>query len=148
MFVGITAMQAATGLVVRMLPIVKSDPTLDLLNWTELGPALARRQLIDAQTPALAAVRWYEAGKADYAVGPGIPVLCICAEAQQFTYRHNPADFRGRNLILIGTEKTKYTVGALAPRFKSWEQLPPIILHQHGEPALQLILFRGVGFRG
>jgi 4-amino-4-deoxy-L-arabinose transferase-like glycosyltransferase len=148
MFAGVTAMQAATGLVVRMLPIVKSDPTLDLLNWTELGPALAHRQLIDAQTPALAAVRWYEAGKVDYAVGPGIPVLCICAEAQQFTYRHNPADFRGRNLILIGTEKTKYTVGALAPRFKSWEQLPPVILHQHGEPALHLILFHGVGFRG
>src|SRR6185437_1521367 len=40
-----------------------TDPTLDLMNWNELKPALAARHLLNAQAPVIAATHWAEAGK-------------------------------------------------------------------------------------
>jgi hypothetical protein len=60
------------------LPI-NSDPTLELKDWTELRAALAERHLINKQTPAVVATHWTEAAKANYAIGPATPVLCVCA---------------------------------------------------------------------
>lgn len=124
------------------------DPTLDLLNWSELGQAISERRLIDEATPAIAATRWMVAGKINYAIGKTVPVLCLCTDPQQFRYLHDAGQFSGRNVVIIGARKdlTDSQV-ALQRWFTRVEKLPAITLHRAGEPVIQLSVVRGIDFR-
>lgn len=143
--------QAATGAVSRAWPALfaKQDWTLELLDWTELASLLAERRLLDPQTPAVAAAFWTEAGKLDYALGGTIPVLCLCRKPQQFAFGPDPERFVGRDMILLGTAPVLAKHGSdVFRRFKRVELLAPAFLHRGGTPALEILLFRGVDFRG
>jgi 4-amino-4-deoxy-L-arabinose transferase-like glycosyltransferase len=128
---------------------IESDPTLDLKDWTVLRTALAERHLINKQTPAVVATHWTEAAKANYAIGPATPVLCVCAVPQHFAYLSNQADFAGRDMIVVGTDAMlhdKYTW--FSKRFVRLEPLDPVQLYRGRAPVMTLRLFRGVGFSG
>ena len=128
--------------------LARQDPTLDLLDWTELNSVLAQRHLIDADSPAVAATHWMEAGKLNYAVGRIVPVLCLCRDPQQFRYLHAPAGFAGRNIIVIGAPKDfSGQLRDLEPWFVRTETLAPIILHRSGREAIELSVVRGYGLR-
>ncbi|MGB8364390.1 MAG: ArnT family glycosyltransferase [Rhizomicrobium sp.] len=148
--VAIFATDGRTGWLANRFPrqYAHLDPTLDLLNWTELDRAIPERRLIDTATPAAAAIRWMDAGKLNYAIGRSIPVLCLCSDPQQFRYLHNPAQFSGRNIIVIGTRKDladPHTT--LLHWFTRVETLAPVTLHRAGQPAIELAIVRGVGFK-
>jgi hypothetical protein len=139
-----------SGWLANTLPqkFARQDPTLDLLDWTELNSVMAQRHLIDAETPAVAATHWMEAGKLNYAVGKIVPILCLCSDPQQFRYLHSPADFAGRNIIVIGAHKDFIgQLHALEPWFIRTETLAPITLHRSGQEAIELSIVRGIGFR-
>lgn len=144
-------MQARNSALSRAVPGLfhPRDPTIDLLDWTGLGPALAERGLIDAQTPAVAASYWTDAGKANYAIGRTVQVLCLCLNPQQFAYAQNLPAFVGRDLILVGTKGILASrKDVLFRRFERVEPLAPVVLMRGGVPALELQLYRGVGFKG
>jgi 4-amino-4-deoxy-L-arabinose transferase-like glycosyltransferase len=123
------------------------DPTLDLLTWTELKSAISERHLIDEHTPAIAALNWIEAGKLNYSVGEGIPVLCLCAEPQQFRYLHDPEQFAGRDILMIASPKYfANSQESVLGDFDRLETLPSVTLHRAGHPAIELIVIRGVNF--
>jgi hypothetical protein len=139
-----------SGWLANKLPrqMARQDPTLDLLNWTELNTDISQRHLIDTETPAMAATHWMEAGKLNYAVGRTVPVLCLCVDPQQFRYLHNPGEFAGRNIIVVGAHRN-LTAQLLVLRawFARTETLAPITLHRAGQPAIELTVVRGIGLR-
>jgi len=122
------------------------DPTLDLVNWTELGPAIAERHLAESNIAAVAALSWIEAGKLNYAIGKDIPVLCLCDEPHEFRYQHDLRAFAGKDILIVGTEK--YASNPHVARlFARTQTLTSVVLHRASEPAIELTLIRGTGFR-
>jgi hypothetical protein len=125
----------------------QSDPTLDLIDWTEVREALAVRHLDHGEIAAVAATHWMEAGKLNYAVGRSVPVLCLCADPQEFRYLSEPQRFAGKTLLVIGAHKELRTPEASLGRwFSSVHALAPIMLHRGGRPVLTLMVVRGTGF--
>lgn len=125
-----------------------SDPTIDLLNWNELDAVLAKRHLLNAQTPAIAAIQWKEAGKLNYILGRKFPVLCLCSNPQQFRYLQTPEVFAGKNIIIVGAHRDVTEMReTVAGMFNRIEPLQAIALHRSGKTAIELTVMRGIGFR-
>ncbi len=140
---------ARNGWLTRQMPARWSslDPTLALLNWNELKPEMDQRHLLGNDIAAVAGTRWFEAGKLNYALGRDVPVLCLCADPQQFRYMYDPSKFAGRNILIVEPQTEFARHGAVFARlFDSIQLLAPIVLHRDGVDALQLAVFRGVGF--
>ncbi len=53
------------------------DPALAAVDWTSLRQELAERGLLDRPGLVVAATRWLDAGKIDYALGGRVPVICL-----------------------------------------------------------------------
>lgn len=125
----------------------QADPTLDLIDWTEVREALAARHLDRGEIAAVAATHWMEAGKLNYAVGRAMPVLCLCADPQEFRYLGEPQRFAGKTLLVIGAHKELQKPEASLGRwFSDVHALAPIVLHRGGRPALTLMVIQGTGF--
>ena len=121
-----------------------ADPTIDLLDWSGLRQAFASRGLLTA-TLAVAAPDWITAGKASYALGPSVPVLCLCGDPHHFHFRADPANFIGRDIILVG--RGQGMRDGLARYFSSIQPIPPISVERRGEPVLTLDVAVGQGLR-
>jgi len=127
------------------LRVRAADPTLDLLSWREVRIAIRRRHLIDSLTPAIAGSRWMDAAKLNYEMGTTTPVLCLCDDPQQFRFLHSPANYFGRNVIIIQTKEQFDKHGPIFARwFDKVKSLSPIMLHRGGNDALELFVFRGI----
>jgi len=142
------ASEAANGWAARLMPasMARNDPTLDLLDWSEAAKEINDRHLMDGNTKAIAGTRWFEAGKLNYAFGRQVPVLCLCANPQEFRFLHNSADYAGQDVLVIGANRGPHSQG-LARWFDRIEPLAPIALHRAGATAMELSVFRGIGFR-
>jgi hypothetical protein len=145
----VVASEGATGWLVSDAPakVAQSDPTLEMLNWSEVKQALEQRELLPEDAAAVAGVSWIEAGKLNYALGTSVPVLCLCSDPQQFGYSQNASDFAGRTILIVESQnRTTRSTAFLAGQFKRLEPLPHITLHRDGRPAMELAVFRGIGF--
>jgi len=142
------ASDAANGWAAGLMPasMARNDPTLDLLDWSEVATVIQERHLLAGNTKAIAGTRWFEAGKLNYVIGRQAPVLCLCANPQEFRFLHNPADFTGQDVLVIGANRGPHSQG-LARRFERIEPLAPIMLRRAGAAAMELSVFRGIGFR-
>jgi 4-amino-4-deoxy-L-arabinose transferase-like glycosyltransferase len=125
----------------------QSDPTLDVIDWTEVREALAARHLDRGEIAAVAATHWMEAGKLNYAVGRTMPVLCLCPDPQEFRYLSEPQTFAGKTLLVIGAHRDlRAPEASLGRWFTGVRTLAPIVLHRGGRPALTLTVIQGIGF--
>lgn len=142
------ASDAANGWAARLMPasMARNDPTLDLLDWGEAAKAIEDRRLLAGNTKAIAGTRWFEAGKLNYVIGRQAPVLCLCANPQEFRFLHNTGEYAGRDVLVIGANGGLHSQG-LARWFDRIEPLAPIALHRAGAAAMELSVFRGIGFR-
>ena len=122
------------------------DPTVDLVDWKALPETLAARGLLGPGTH-VAAPEWRTAGKASYALGPTVPVFCLCADPHHFPFREDPGDAEGRDVLLVwpATENPDWRP-ALADIFDRVEPLPPIAVTRAGETVLTLDLSLGRNF--
>jgi 4-amino-4-deoxy-L-arabinose transferase-like glycosyltransferase len=126
----------------------RNDPTMALVDWTELRGELARRGLLDRPGVAVAATRWLDAGKIDYALAGRVPVLCLCAEPHQYGIVAPLARFAGSDVLIIATRTKPADIAArFGPLFRSFAPLPPVELSHAGRPALSLPLYLGLGLR-
>jgi 4-amino-4-deoxy-L-arabinose transferase-like glycosyltransferase len=142
------ANEAANGWAARLMPasMARNDPTLDLLDWSEAATVIKERHLLADNTKAVAGTRWFEAGKLNYVIGRQAPVLCLCANPQEFRFLHNSAGYAGQDVLVIGASRGPRGE-PLARWFDRIEPLAPIMLHRDGAAAMELSVFRGVGFR-
>lgn len=99
---------AAVGLMIAELgfaafPIINpffppgKSPLLQAIDWTSLRAELATRNDIGA----IAALRWYDAGKIGYALRGQIPVTVFGPERHEFGISVPPSSLLGRNILII-----------------------------------------------
>jgi hypothetical protein len=120
------------------------DPDLAAVDWTSLRNELAQRNVLDAGTPAVAAIRWNDAGKLDYALGGDAPVICLCSDPREYGIIDDAAKYRGRNVLIVAPRATiKGMEAGLGSMFESIEALPPLILLHAGEKVMVVPLFLG-----
>lgn len=146
---GLLTVQARTGVFTNDLPpaAATKDPTLDLLSWNGLAPALAHAGQETNDVSAIAATKWLDAGKLNYAFGASVPVFCLCTDPQEFRYLHDAKAFKGKTMLIATRGSNPANVAAaLKPWFDQVHQLRPISLMRGGKAAITLLAFRGVGF--
>jgi 4-amino-4-deoxy-L-arabinose transferase-like glycosyltransferase len=143
----VTASQAATGWMERLVPaLANNDPTLDFLDWHDLRSTVAQLDL-RRKGMIVATVSWIDAGKADYALGGTIPVICVSADARQFAYLHHPYSLSGRNALIVAAAGRPDWLRLVGSHFERIELLPDIQLTRAGEPALTLRAAYGYDFQ-
>jgi 4-amino-4-deoxy-L-arabinose transferase-like glycosyltransferase len=142
------ATQTATGWLGRSLPALAAhDPTLDALDWRELDTEAARLGL-EKRGVVVATVSWIDAGKADYALGGRVPVLCLSRDPHHFAYMRNPAQFAGRDALIVAAEGRPDWLSLAAPYFQHVEPAEDIVVRRrNGAPALTLHTAWGRGLR-
>jgi Dolichyl-phosphate-mannose-protein mannosyltransferase len=144
---GVALSQATTGWITRMVPAwVAVDPTLDVLDWRELEPALAHRGLLKPGT-VLATPSWIDSGKVNYVLGTRYPVLCLCSDPRGFAFLTNRRAYAGVDVILISNATRTDWMRTLGGQVGRLESLPDIVLTRGSQPAVTLHVARGVGLR-
>jgi 4-amino-4-deoxy-L-arabinose transferase-like glycosyltransferase len=121
-----------------------ANPALDAVDWTSLRDELAQRGLLDGDPPAVAVLRWTDAGKLDYALGGTAPVICLCADPREYGLIGDGARYRGHDLLVVAPRMTAAEIAAGAGTlFASFEPLPALTLMHAGKAALSVPLFLG-----
>jgi 4-amino-4-deoxy-L-arabinose transferase-like glycosyltransferase len=119
------------------------DPSLDVVDWTSLRDDLAERGLLDRPNLAVAALRWSDAGKIDYALGGRLPVICLGPDAHQYALAARRDDYAGADVLIVTRVPFEKIVGQYWLSFDSIEPIAPATVLHAGRPALRLNLFLG-----
>ncbi len=121
-----------------------ADPDLAAVDWSSLKTELAQRHLIGPDSPAVAAIRWHEAGKLDYALGGTIPVLCLGKDPREYGILRDIGAYEGRNLLIIASRSSLPQIRAeFGSMFRSIDPLPPLTVTHAGKAAMTLPLYLG-----
>jgi 4-amino-4-deoxy-L-arabinose transferase-like glycosyltransferase len=119
------------------------DPSLDVVDWTSLRDDLAERGLLDGPNLAVAALRWSDAGKIDYALGGRLPVICLGPDAREYALVARPDHHAGADVLIVTRAPFEKIVGQYWFLFDSIEPIAPAMVLHAGRSALQLNLFLG-----
>ncbi|MEO8669215.1 MAG: glycosyltransferase family 39 protein [Bauldia sp.] len=136
--------QAASGAIAsaRSVKGRPADRTVYLVDWTELKDALSERGLLTTDT-VVAADDWTTAGKASYALGAGVPVLCLCKNPHHFAARQDQRSFSGRDVIVVSEAGGKQRRRGADGYFASMTPLAPVEITRAGKVVLGLDLAIG-----
>lgn len=140
---------ASTGWIARVAPSAfeRGDPTGDLVTWARLRIALMDAEF-DPDNDFVAATSWIQAGKAAIGAGPGIRVVCLCADPHHFAFVNRPATFIGRNAVIVHKVRADADVAArYASDFDSIEPAGEIAVTRGRQEVMAVELFRATGFR-
>ena len=119
------------------------DPDIDLIDWTSLKEDLAALGLLDRPDLVVAALRWSDAGKLDYALGGKLPVICLGPDARQYSLIARHDDYAGADVLIVTRFPLKKIIGQYWFLFDAIEQIAPANILHAGRPALQLNLILG-----
>jgi len=140
---------ASTGWIARLAPTVfaKGDPTGDLVNWQLLKPTLAAFGDYPV-TGFVAATSWIQAGKAAIAMGPGTPVLCLCADPHHFYYAQNDSAFLGKDAILVKKLKVgDDLIERFSPYFERIDPITKVGIYRGMQLVMEVELYRAKNYR-
>ena len=145
MTVGIGAIAALPHLPIAALSGPRY-PLFELLDWDDFPRALAARDLLAPRT-FVAATRWLDAGKLDYALRGAMPVLCLSDDPRGFGLIRDPNDFIGQDALIVAPNLTldeaRMRYGGF---FESIAPLAPIEIMQGGKAAITLQIFKATHF--
>jgi Dolichyl-phosphate-mannose-protein mannosyltransferase len=120
------------------------DPSLDLVDWTSLRTELENRGFLDRPGLVVAALKWHEAGKIDYALGGRVPVICLGPDPRQYSLVANPDDYVGSDVLMAAPRRSLAQIESqFGTRFDAIEPMAPAIVMHAGHPAMELSLFIG-----
>ncbi len=118
------------------------DPDIAAVDWTSLRIELSRRGEMGTGV-AVAATRWSDAGKIDYALRGAVPVICLGDDPREYGLSAPSAAFAGRDLLIISSRDTLATVTRrFGGAFDRIDEEAPVLLLHAGRPAMRLRLFR------
>lgn len=124
------------------------DPALQLRDWRQVRSELGKRHLLDRPDIVIGTVRWPDAAKIGYALGPRYPIVVLGREPHEFALADPLARYRGRNLLLlapnVGPHRIERSFGSQFTRITT---LLPLILLEDGHPLLIIPLYLGYGLR-
>jgi 4-amino-4-deoxy-L-arabinose transferase-like glycosyltransferase len=117
---------------------------IEIVDWTSLRQELAERGLSGRSAPIVAAIKWYETGKIDYALEGSSQVICLGGDARQYGMLRDEKAQAGADVLIIAPRKTLSAIMAqFGSQFDSITLLPPATVLHNGSPALLLSLFLG-----
>jgi 4-amino-4-deoxy-L-arabinose transferase-like glycosyltransferase len=119
------------------------DPSFDVVDWTSLRDDLAERGFLDRPNLTVAALRWSDAGKVDYALGGRLPVICLGPDSHQYGLIARQDDEAGADVLIVTRAPFEKIVGQYWFLFDSIEPIAPATVLHAGHPALRLNLFLG-----
>lgn len=154
LLVSVLASHTATGWLQDAMPeaFAQGDPTLESLDWNDLGPALQDRGYLSDKAMDsifIVSTHWIEAGKIDYALGGKLPVILLSKEPHHYPFMHSQSEFRGKNALIITRENgSKDAEIALNPYFDSLSRIDNITIHRQQRPEFMLVLYEAKNFHG
>ena len=125
---------AATGFGRILAPrlFARGDPTLDAFEWNQLPAELRTRGLLQPGV-FLITTNWMYAGRVDEALHDTVAVVVFGGNPKQFGLRYDPADFLGRDALVLGPADSMNGIAErLRPYFDSVHELPPFALGRSG----------------
>ncbi|MDG2055606.1 MAG: alpha/beta fold hydrolase [Phycisphaerales bacterium] len=137
------AVHAKTGLFVKIAPFIfaEKDPTVDVLDWTQLANVLDEQGYLDRDDLFIVAPYWIDAGKIDYALRGRVPVLVFHPHPKHFLYRYDQKDFLGKDAVLIGLQDNMHDADTrLGPYFESLGSARTLPLNRSGQHVLDLTI--------
>jgi hypothetical protein len=147
--------QAQFGWVHRVLPASmtagaydETNPTAELLTWSGLRARLTSLGVIPDDRLFAVVPNWTEAGKVDVEIGDAVPVVCLCQDARNIAFVHDPAAFTGYDAIIVTPHVDADIVTEYAPYFTDVAPLTKVDVPLGGEVALTLRVFLAHGYRG
>lgn len=145
----VAASDVATGWAARAAPslFVRGDPSLEAIDWADLRPELVRRGLVADKGQVVAATNWIDAAKVGYALGPGVPVLCLCDDPRGFQFAYPPKDFVGRDAIILlrmkPAERLSRAMAGLSGYFHSIDPVDTVGIRRAGRVEIEIGVYRG-----
>lgn len=128
-------------------------PLIETSSWRAVRDALQARGVLgsDGLMPAggfIAGVRWHEAGRLAVALGPAIPVICLCLDPRGFGMTSDNRNYLGHDgLIILPETSASVALESLAPYFAGLEPLEPVLLQQGSSTLARLVVYRGRSLR-
>lgn len=120
-----------------------ADPDLDAVDWTSLQVDLGKRGLLDPAKFVIAATRWHDAGKVDYALN-GPTVICLGDDPREYGLIAPSEQFRGRDVLIVAP---RTSIAQISDRFAAWfdrvEPIEPATVRHSGRAGMVLPLFIG-----
>jgi hypothetical protein len=121
-----------------------ADPDIEAVDWTSVADDLATRGWLDRPGVVVAAIRWSDAGKMDYALGGRVVVTCLSADPREYGLTTRVSAIVGHDVLLVAPRTTLNELDAqVGPMFDWLETLPPLMLRHAGRPAMVIPLFLG-----
>jgi hypothetical protein len=145
----LAASAAITGWTARVLrgsPSVR-DPTLESVDWNELPRGLDSLGVLHLPHSFVAAPSWVQAGKASYALGPDVTVLCLSVDPHQFAFMDDQRDFLGQDaVIVVRLPAPRDVIARFPPYFESVTWLGSVTIRRIGVPVFDIGVFLGHNF--
>jgi 4-amino-4-deoxy-L-arabinose transferase-like glycosyltransferase len=147
--VGVAASDVVTGWAARAAPslFARGDPSLEAVDWTELRPELTRRGLVAGAEQIVAATHWIDAAKIGYALGPSVPVLCLCDDPRGFQFAYPLQNFVGRDALILVRMKPGEQLSRVTPRlsgsFRSIDPVDTVGIRRADRVEIEIGVYRG-----
>jgi 4-amino-4-deoxy-L-arabinose transferase-like glycosyltransferase len=140
----LVATQAATGWLTRLIPAAtRSDPTLELAEWTALPAtlerALATRGLSLPPDAILIADSWHTAGRIDVAMGGRHVVLPGSSDPRHFAFNVDQTALLGRGGVLIVRARREALVREALRDHAALEAGVPLAVGRFGASEIPLV---------
>ena len=124
------------------------DPLTDLRDWPQLRGILQERGLLDRRGTFIAGVRWYEAGRIDYALGGAAQVTCLCADARGYSVLEPPALHLGQDaVILLNRDTAPRFLPMLEAHFASLQRLDDVVIRHKTDVAADFAVYLGTDLK-
>jgi 4-amino-4-deoxy-L-arabinose transferase-like glycosyltransferase len=130
------------------LSVLGKDPLPDVVDWTSLRAELGERGLLSRPGLVVAAIRWFDAGKIDYALGGRVPVLCLGPDPRQYGLLAPLTGYAGDDVLIIARGRSLAEIEAgFGALFAEIRSLPPAAIRVAGRKVATLPLFIGYRLR-
>jgi 4-amino-4-deoxy-L-arabinose transferase-like glycosyltransferase len=120
------------------------NPLIEAVDWSSLRDELAARGMLDRPRLVVAAIRWLDAGKIDYALGGRVPVLCLGSDPRQYGLTAPLANYAGDDVLIIAPGRSLAAIETqFGAAFATIGALTPVEIGAAGKPVASLPLFIG-----
>ncbi|MDD2876245.1 MAG: glycosyltransferase family 39 protein [Acidiphilium sp.] len=120
------------------------SPELQAIDWTSFRTSLAKRGDLARPNLAIAALRWFDAGKIAYALGPDVPVTVFEGDKHEFGITTPPQSLIGDNILIAAMPGDEADImKRYARRFQSISVVKPIDITHRGHVLLQIPMLLG-----
>lgn len=131
---------AATGAGRLLFPSLLGvkDPTLEAFEWDALRTELQKRGLLEREGVFVIAPNWIDAGRIDQALKGAVPVVIIGNDPKNFGFLYDPAEFVGRDALLIGRDIGGDKLALARSHFASVTEAAPFDFGRSGMDEIKL----------